>query len=143
MLTLSYDEISGIWDASRAFRVSFRTDKTTRRAMRQDIRSGNSLRFHIDLKIDCFDPTTVFDAAVAAAERAQISREMYVRARDASIDHLAFDIKALLILTTPVPGCDATVDGVRRTTCLPTADASSSGIDLDLLARRTASDRGE
>lgn len=74
--------------------------------------------FDVDLKINCFDTNAVLQAALAAAERMQISRDMYMRARSAARDELSFDIKALITLTTPVAACDVTVESIRRCTSI-------------------------
>ncbi|WP_157775622.1 hypothetical protein [Hartmannibacter diazotrophicus] len=70
----------------------------------------------MNLKLKCFDTDAVLNAALAAAEKLQISREMYMRARAASSDDVSFDIKALITLTSPVDACDVTVESIRRCT---------------------------
>lgn len=98
------------------------------------------MRFRTELSIQCYDPSKLFDAGVAAAQHLDISREMYLRARASSPDAVQFDAKALLTLATLLPGCDVTVERIGR------GDAKTENDSLAALRRaatpRSASNAG-
>jgi hypothetical protein len=67
------------------------------------------MKYAIDIRLQCFDPQALREAALARAAEAGIDRESFERARNVAGDGVAFDLKALLVLTSPLAGCDLTV----------------------------------
>ncbi|ODN68757.1 hypothetical protein [Methylobrevis pamukkalensis] len=89
------------------------------------------MRYAFDMRMQCYDPQALFEEALARAAANDIGRDMYMRARDAAGDGIAFDVKALLTLSSPLKGCDVIVAGARRVVDFEAPKAETATTDRD------------